>query len=360
MALISLELLSQSIHTLNMDQRLQGKIAVVTGASSGLGRAIAYRFAQSGARIVCADLVPTARPMHADASPPQPTHELINEKIGKDKAIFVKADCSSEEQVQALIAEAVKWGGRLDIMCNNAGIATEVESSLQRRIHETPVADYDRTHAINMRGVWLGCKYAVTQMLAQEPHPPNRRGDRTRGWIINTASMLGLVGLTNGPCYVPTKHGVVGITKSVALDYAKDKIHCNALCPGFVSTAMIDSLTAESPEMNNALASAHPWGDLGSADDVAAVALFLASEDSYVLRSSLHSPLRLSVPGLPVFQWSSMVVILCSSGNAVDECCVAVNFVYSPLIPNTMAFFNRAESSACSNSSRSVGLELQA
>jgi NAD(P)-dependent dehydrogenase (short-subunit alcohol dehydrogenase family) len=127
-------------------------------------------------------------------------------------------------------------------MCNNAGISTEVEKGLSLRIHDTPTENYDRTHAINQRAVWLGCKYAVMQMLEQEPREPNARGESTRGWIINTASMLGLIGLANGPCYVPTKHAVVGITRQVAIDYAKDRIHCNCLCPGFVKSAMIDSL----------------------------------------------------------------------------------------------------------------------
>jgi NAD(P)-dependent dehydrogenase (short-subunit alcohol dehydrogenase family) len=128
------------------------------------------------------------------------------------------------------------------VMCNNAGIATEVEKGLSLRIHDTPTENYDRTHALNQRAVWLGCKYAITQMLAQEPREANARGDRTRGWIINTASMLGLIGLAHGPCYVPAKHAVVGITRQVAIDYAKERIHCNCLCPGFVKSAMIDSL----------------------------------------------------------------------------------------------------------------------
>jgi NAD(P)-dependent dehydrogenase (short-subunit alcohol dehydrogenase family) len=98
-------------------------------------------------------------------------------------------------------------------MCNNAGIATEVEKGLSLRIHDTPTDDYDRTHAINQRAVCLGGKYAITQMLTREPREPNARGDRRRGWIINTSSMLGLVALANGPCYVPAKHAAVGITR---------------------------------------------------------------------------------------------------------------------------------------------------
>jgi NAD(P)-dependent dehydrogenase (short-subunit alcohol dehydrogenase family) len=98
-------------------------------------------------------------------------------------------------------------------MCNNAGIATEVEKGLSLRIHDTPTENYGHTHAINQRAVWLGCKYAITQMLAPEPREPNARGDRTRGWIVNTASMLGLVALKGGPCSVPAKRAVVGVAQ---------------------------------------------------------------------------------------------------------------------------------------------------
>jgi NAD(P)-dependent dehydrogenase (short-subunit alcohol dehydrogenase family) len=216
------------------DTRLQGRIAVITGASSGLGRAISLKFASAGARIVCADLRPDSRPMRQHAKPPTPTHEEIQNTYGKDNAIFVQTDATDEEAIKSLIAQAVSWGGRLDIMCNNAGIATEVEKGLSLRIHDTPTDNYDRTHALNQRGVWLGCKYAIGQMMEQEPRQPNARGDRTRGWIINTASMLGLIGLHHTPCYVPAKHAVVGMTRQIAIDYAKDRIHCNCLCPGFV------------------------------------------------------------------------------------------------------------------------------
>jgi len=261
------------------DNRLQGRIAVITGASSGLGRAMALKFASAGARVVVADLRPDARPMAAHKEPPTPTHELITQTYGKESAIFVKTDATDEEAIKALIAKAVEWGGRLDIMCNNAGISTEVETGLSLRIHDTPTENYDRTHAINQKAVWLGCKYAIVQMLAQEPRQPNARGDRPRGWIINTASMLGLIGLGNGPCYVPTKHAVVGITRQVAIDYAKDRIHCNALCPGFVDSAMIDPLLP-TDEHRQGLAAQHPWGVLGRPEDVADAALFLASDEA--------------------------------------------------------------------------------
>jgi NAD(P)-dependent dehydrogenase (short-subunit alcohol dehydrogenase family) len=120
-------------------------------------------------------------------------------------------------------------------MVNNAGIAPEVNDIAAQpgglRVHETLTETFDRTMNINVRGVFLGCKYAVVQFLAQEPLSVNSRGDATRGWIVNVASLAGLVALGGAPCYTASKHAVVGLTKQIGLDYAKDRIHCNSLCP---------------------------------------------------------------------------------------------------------------------------------
>lgn len=120
-------------------------------------------------------------------------------------------------------------------MVNNAGIAIDVDGLAAKpggnRIHETATETFDLTMNINVRGVFLGCKYAIAQFLKQDPLPVNSRGDFTRGWIVNTASAGGLVALVGAPSYITSKHAVVGMTKQVAIDYAKDKIHCNALCP---------------------------------------------------------------------------------------------------------------------------------
>ena len=125
-----------------------------------------------------------------------------------------------------------------------------------------------------------GGKYAIIQFLAQEPHQANSRGDRTRGWIVNTASMLGLVAFSRAPNYVSSKHAVVGMTKQIAVDYAEDRIHSNCLCPGFVQTAMIATNITTTPEAEQAIGDLHPWKALGTQDDVAKVAVFLASDDA--------------------------------------------------------------------------------
>ncbi|KAK4987897.1 hypothetical protein LTR66_007469 [Elasticomyces elasticus] len=250
-----------------MDARLKGRIAVITGASSGLGRATAIRFANSGARVVCADLKSAG------------VEDEIIGQHGKEAAIFVACNVTDEKQIENLVAEAVKWGGRLDIMCTYAGIAVEAGHGLSKRLHETDVSDFDRAMAVNTRGVWLCCKYALAQMMEQEPREPNARGERTRGWIVNAASMLGLIALPRGPCYVPSKHAVVGMTKQIALDYAQDRIHCNALCPGFVKSPMIASMIS-SKEGEEGLAASHPWNSLGVPEDVADAALFLASDEA--------------------------------------------------------------------------------
>lgn len=164
-----------------MDERLKDRIAIVTGGSSGIGKATALRFANSGARIIIADLNSAG------------TEDEICEKHGKERATFIKCDVTKEDDIAELVSNAVKWGGRLDIMCNFAGIAIETSYDQPKRAHEMDVKDYDTVYSINERGVWLCCKHALKQMLEQDPRPANARGDRARGWIINAASMLGLI-----------------------------------------------------------------------------------------------------------------------------------------------------------------------
>jgi len=193
------------------DSRVKDRVAVITGGSSGLGAASARRFAASGARIIVADLKSSG------------IEQEIQDKYGKDRAVFVNVDVTKESSIESLVKEATQWGGRLDIICNYAGasslcllsrsceanyrscigIAVETAQGFNKRAHEADVADFDKLHAVNERGVWLCCKYALKQLLDQEPREPNARGDRTRGWIVNAASILGLVGHPFTSCYVP-------------------------------------------------------------------------------------------------------------------------------------------------------------
>lgn len=220
-----------------MPNRLASRVAIITGASSGIGRAIALAYHREGASIVCADVRETTRAGPGESS--APTHEAITRDGGN--AIFVKVDVGSAAEVEALVQRAVQVFGRLDIMVNNAGIA--IEAHRPQPVWEMDEETWDQTMKINAKGVFLGCKYAAAQMVKQEPLESG-----CRGWIVNMASILGLRGsMMNGKCsdlsvlvllirvaasYCASKHAVVGLTRVVAMDCAPHRIHCNAICPG--------------------------------------------------------------------------------------------------------------------------------
>lgn len=173
-----------------MPGRLQGKIAVVTGASSGLGRAISLAYHKEGAKVVCADLQENSHYQENPEETSISTHDQINKDGGK--AIFHKVDVTDPKQVEALVQKAVEWGGRIDIMNNNAGIAPEGREPIP--VWDTKLETWDSTIKVNLTGVFYGVKYASKQMISQTPHSS---GDR--GWIINTASIYGLVADRNIP-----------------------------------------------------------------------------------------------------------------------------------------------------------------
>ncbi|KAL5340255.1 hypothetical protein BJX70DRAFT_387472 [Aspergillus crustosus] len=249
--------------------RLNKKVAIVTGSSSGLGRAIALRYAREGAKVVCADLSETAR-AEIPAEGEITTHELIIREGGE--AGFVQTDVGDAGQMERLVGAAVERFGRLDVMVNNAGIS--IEARTPAVCHLTDEETWDTTMRVNVKSVFLGCKYATAQMLKQ---PPHSSGDR--GWIINMSSIKGIIAGLYSPSYCASKGAVSNLTRQVALDYAPHRIHVNAICPGYTQTAILKETTTHMASVED-LERRHPFGGLGKPDDIARIAVVLASEDA--------------------------------------------------------------------------------
>lgn len=278
-----------------MPGRLQDKVAIVTGASSGIGRSICFHYAAEGARLVCADLQSSTRYDKSDEETHGSTHDRIVAEGGS--AIFVQVDVRNAAQVEQLVQTAVEHYGRLDIMVNNAGIGV----TNPKPIWEVDVTDWARMQDINSTGVFLGIKYASAQMLKQPAHPS---GDR--GWIINAASILGLVGQSWAPEYCAAKGAVVNLTRAAAMDCAPHRIHVNAFAPGYTATSMtLDHFDNE--ERREALRQMHPLRGLGRPEDLAKVCVFLASEDAQWV-AGVSLPIFLSyLRILPLFLHHSSV-----------------------------------------------------
>lgn len=250
-----------------MSEQSAQKIAVVTGSSSGNGRAIARRLAADGFTVVCSDLRAEAASGGYEADADVPTHEAIAQDGGT--SIFVTADASKLADVRSLVDHAVSEYGRLDLMVNNAGIFTGLATILEETEDE-----FDRSISVNLKGVWNGCKAAISQFAKQEVGENGVRGN-----VVNIASIGGLVGLAAEPGYCASKGGVVNLTRQLATDFGPKRIRVTAVCPGFLETAMVRPFL-EDPEVKKSLHDQSPWPNLGSVDDVAKAVAFLASEDS--------------------------------------------------------------------------------
>jgi NAD(P)-dependent dehydrogenase (short-subunit alcohol dehydrogenase family) len=231
--------------------RFEGWTVVVTGAASGIGAEMAMGFHREGARVYGADLDVSSVP---------------------EGCFGHRADVSRPTDVEQLIARAVEETGRLDVMCNNAGIGSTADPV------SCTVEDWDRVFAVNARGVFLGTKYALPHML-----------DRGKGAIVNTASVAGLIGLKDRASYCASKGAVISFTKQVAIQYAGTGVRCNCVCPGTVDSPWVAGLLDQSEDpaaMRAALVARQPMGRLGEPREIAAAALYLASDDAAFVTGS--------------------------------------------------------------------------
>ncbi len=246
---------------------LEGKVSLVTGAASGIGRATSLVMSREGAAVVVSDV-------NADGA--EETLSAIKEAGGD--GMFVHADVSRPDDVAALVAQVASAYGRLDCAYNNAGI----EGYMAGRLHEYPENQWDRLMDINLKGVWLCLKHEIPQMMEQGG-----------GAIVNTASAAGLVGSRRLSAYVASKHAVVGLTKAAALEYARDGIRVNAVCPGIIDTPMVRRLIGgREADYEAAIPSRQPIGRLGTPEEIAESVTWLCSD-----AASLVTGLAMAVDG---------------------------------------------------------------
>lgn len=241
---------------------MKGKTALITGAGSGIGRATALAFANAGANVVVADV---------DHAGGDETVRAIGRTPGT--GLFVAADVSRRADVEMLIDTAVKTYGRLDCAFNNAGVQGALSPT-----HECSEENWDLITGINLKGVWLCMKYQVAQMLKQGG-----------GAIVNNSSNFGLVGSVGMPAYSAAKHGVIGLTKTAALEYAKQGIRVNAVCPGPVQTPLVDKIVAVRPEIVGAITDREPVGRMGQASEVAGAVVWLCSDEASFVTGAVLS-----------------------------------------------------------------------
>ncbi len=235
--------------------RLAQRVAVITGAGSGIGQAMARRFGSEGARILAADV---------NGGAAEETSRMVGGDGGTCRPF--KVDVTQAEQVRAMIEQAISEYGRVDILCNNAGIGSTTD------VVDCEPEEWDRVMTVNVKSVYLGCKYVVPHMLEQG-----------RGVIINTASVAGMVGIVKRASYCASKGAVIALTRQVAIEYVGRGIRVNCLCPGTVDSPWVERLLQQADDRaaaRQALEKRQPMGRLGTPEEVAAAALYLASDDA--------------------------------------------------------------------------------
>jgi NAD(P)-dependent dehydrogenase (short-subunit alcohol dehydrogenase family) len=228
----------------------RNQVAIVTGGSSGIGRATAIAFARAGAQVAVVDVQEVAG------------QAVVKEIQGLGrKAIYINADMSKEADIKSMVSQTVHEFGRLDIAFNNAGVEGETAKTA-----DATIENWERVISINLRGVWLCMKYEIPEML--------KTGG---GVIVNCSSIAGLVAFAGIPAYVASKHGVIGLTKTAAMEYARANVRVNAVCPGVIQTPMIDRFSKYNEAAKRQLAESEPIGRVGQPEEIADAVVWLCS-----------------------------------------------------------------------------------